>query len=107
MEALGRKGWDYVTDEGGGAFYGPKIDIKVKDALGRLARLVGSLPDWADLEAFLPPDLGTPTERRAALSSTLLASLEMARGGMVNLRQEEAFGPILVRRGDAAMDRGA
>ena len=35
MEALGRKGWDYVTDEGGGAFYGPKIDIKIQDALGR------------------------------------------------------------------------
>ena len=76
----------------------------VKDALSRLARLVGSLPDWADLEAFLPPDLGTPTERRAALSSTLLASLEMARGGAVQLRQEEAFGPILLRRGHAAPD---
>ena len=35
MEALGRTGWDYVTDEGGGAFYGPKIDIKIQDALGR------------------------------------------------------------------------
>jgi threonyl-tRNA synthetase len=30
VEALGRKGWDYVTDEGGGAFYGPKIDIKIQ-----------------------------------------------------------------------------
>jgi threonyl-tRNA synthetase len=26
---------DYEVDEGGGAFYGPKIDIKIKDALGR------------------------------------------------------------------------
>jgi threonyl-tRNA synthetase len=26
---------DYSVDEGGGAFYGPKIDIKIKDALGR------------------------------------------------------------------------
>jgi len=26
---------DYDIDEGGGAFYGPKIDIKIKDALGR------------------------------------------------------------------------
>ena len=25
----------YQVDEGGGAFYGPKIDIKIKDALGR------------------------------------------------------------------------
>ncbi|WP_008314086.1 threonine--tRNA ligase [Leptolyngbya sp. PCC 6406] len=35
-QALARKGWDYVTDEGGGAFYGPKIDIKIRDAIGRL-----------------------------------------------------------------------
>ena len=34
--ALKRKGWKYEVDEGGGAFYGPKIDLKIKDALGRL-----------------------------------------------------------------------
>ena len=36
MQALDSKGWAYVTDEGGGAFYGPKIDIKIRDAIGRL-----------------------------------------------------------------------
>ena len=70
----------------------------VRDALRRLADLVGTLPDWSTLERFLPDHLDSPTERRAALSSTLLASLEMARDGSVRLRQEEAFGPILVRR---------
>jgi len=34
-EALDLKGWDYGIDEGGGAFYGPKIDLKIKDAIGR------------------------------------------------------------------------
>jgi threonyl-tRNA synthetase len=33
--AIEREGLDYEMDEGGGAFYGPKIDLKVKDALGR------------------------------------------------------------------------
>jgi len=33
--SLQRSGLDYVVDEGGGAFYGPKIDLKVKDAIGR------------------------------------------------------------------------
>jgi segregation and condensation protein A len=77
----------------------------VQDALRRLSDLVGSLPDWTILEEFLPEHLDSPTERRAALSSTLLASLEMARGGAVRLRQEEAFGPILVRRGNAEGER--
>eukprot|EP00184_Porphyridium_aerugineum_P008179 CAMPEP_0184692708 /NCGR_PEP_ID=MMETSP0313-20130426/1067_1 /TAXON_ID=2792 /ORGANISM="Porphyridium aerugineum, Strain SAG 1380-2" /LENGTH=701 /DNA_ID=CAMNT_0027150557 /DNA_START=212 /DNA_END=2317 /DNA_ORIENTATION=- len=35
-EALTLKGWAYSVDEGGGAFYGPKIDIKIRDAIGRL-----------------------------------------------------------------------
>ncbi|MCL2335525.1 MAG: threonine--tRNA ligase, partial [Endomicrobia bacterium] len=35
-EALKKTGYDYEIDEGGGAFYGPKIDIKIKDAIGRL-----------------------------------------------------------------------
>jgi threonyl-tRNA synthetase len=35
-QALNQKGWPYITDTGGGAFYGPKIDIKIKDAIGRL-----------------------------------------------------------------------
>jgi len=33
--AIAREGLDYHLDEGGGAFYGPKIDLKIKDSLGR------------------------------------------------------------------------
>ena len=36
IEALDRKGWAYKIDEGGGAFYGPKIDLKIEDAIGRM-----------------------------------------------------------------------
>jgi len=35
QRALAAQGLPYQVDEGGGAFYGPKIDIKIKDALGR------------------------------------------------------------------------
>ncbi|MBI2485635.1 MAG: threonine--tRNA ligase [Deltaproteobacteria bacterium] len=34
-DALKAKGLNYEVDEGGGAFYGPKIDLKIKDVLGR------------------------------------------------------------------------
>lgn len=33
--AIKASGLDYEVDEGGGAFYGPKIDLKIKDAIGR------------------------------------------------------------------------
>jgi segregation and condensation protein A len=72
--------------------------FSVKDALARLHRLLGSLPDWSSLDAFLPDDLGAPQQRRAALASTLVAGLELARDGAARLRQEEPFGPILLGR---------
>ncbi|MBR1681539.1 threonine--tRNA ligase [bacterium] len=34
-EAMDRRGMEYDINEGDGAFYGPKIDFKVKDAIGR------------------------------------------------------------------------
>ncbi|MDY0019153.1 MAG: threonine--tRNA ligase, partial [Anaerolineae bacterium] len=35
LRAINEEGLEYKIDEGGGAFYGPKIDLKIKDALGR------------------------------------------------------------------------
>ena len=78
----------------------PTVSLwSVQEALARLASLMGSLPDWSTLDAYLPEGLGTPLERRGALASTLLAGLEMARGGAARLRQEAAFAPIEVQRG--------
>lgn len=34
-KAIETEGLEYEVDEGGGAFYGPKIDLKIKDAVGR------------------------------------------------------------------------
>ena len=74
----------------------------VQDALARLASLLGGVPNWASLERFLPDLPGSPIARRAAMASTLLASLEQARDGRLRLRQVDAFGPILVRAGAPA-----
>jgi segregation and condensation protein A len=75
----------------------------VQEALGRLTALVGQLPDWAMLLRFLPEGAMEggamePLERRAAVASTLIAALEAAKGGGIELRQERAFGPILLRQ---------
>ena len=55
IDALDRKGWSYKIDEGGGAFYGPKIDLKIEDAIGRMwqcstIQLDFNLPERFDLE---------------------------------------------------------
>jgi segregation and condensation protein A len=73
------------------------VYFSVQNALERLHRLVGSQPDWSSLEGFLPQGLGEGLPRRAALSATLVAGLEMTKGGHLQLRQERIFGPILVR----------
>ena len=78
----------------------------VKEALERVGSLLGSMPDWASLDQFLPDSLGGLLECRAALASTLLAGLELARGGAVRLRQEHEFGPILVRRVERKVEEG-
>lgn len=54
IEALERKGWPYKIDAGGGAFYGPKIDLKIEDAIGRMwqcstIQLDFNLPERFDL----------------------------------------------------------
>lgn len=75
----------------------PMVYFSVQEALARVTRLLGSQPDWASLEQFLPEDLGTGLPRWAAISATLIAGLEMAKHGQLDLRQDEKFGPILMR----------
>lgn len=74
----------------------------VADAMARLERMLGRMPGWTALEAFLPLAAVDPAQRRGALASTLLAGLELARGGVADLRQDKAFGPIFVRGGRGA-----
>ncbi len=73
----------------------------VQDAIKRLTASLGGMPGWERLEQFLPDHLSGQA-RRAALASTLVASLEMARSGALRLRQDSPYAPILLAnaRGD-------
>ena len=50
--AIVKEGLSYEIDEGGGAFYGPKIDLKIKDALGREWQLSTIQFDFNEPERF-------------------------------------------------------
>lgn len=76
--ALDASGRDYFVNEGDGAFYGPKIDIQVADALGRYFQLGTiqldfQLPDRFDLK-FTNQD--GEMERPVVIHRALLGSLE-------------------------------
>ena len=72
----------------------------VDDALGRLRRLLGEVPDWQTLASFLPRGLRGVLVRRSAVAAHFAAALEMTRQGRAEIRQGEAFGPIYVRQRD-------
>ncbi|GAC1481269.1 MAG: ScpA family protein [Acetobacteraceae bacterium] len=69
----------------------------VQEALALLGRMLGRTRQWTALDQFLSTLPRDPVQRRAAVASTLLAGLELARTGRADLRQDEQFGPILMR----------
>jgi len=72
------------------------------EALERMRGLLGTAMGWTDLVSFLPEGWAdAPHRRRAATAATFAASLELARGGGIELRQSAAFAPILIRPKEA------
>ncbi len=86
----------------------PSVFHSMDDALKRLTRFLGRVPDWRELTRFLPVEPGGEGLRRSALAATFAAALELARDGRVELRQDRAFGPIYLRSPPLAPEhRGA
>lgn len=71
------------------------------DALERLTGMLGRMADWQNLMNLLPHAIPAGIVSRSAIASTLLASLELARIGQMQIRQPQPFGPIYVRRAPA------
>jgi threonyl-tRNA synthetase len=83
--AMEERGLSYKVDEGGGAFYGPKIDIKWVDALGRewtgpTIQVDFNLPERFDV-TYIAED--GDRHRVAMIHRTLLGSMERFVGGLV------------------------
>ena len=69
----------------------------LKDAREVLMRMLGDLGDWAAFDRFLIDYLVPPGQRATALASSFAVSLELAREGVVELRQLEPFSPMFLR----------
>ena len=82
---LDRRGVEYEVDEGGGAFYGPKIDVNVVDAIGRewqggTFQLDFEMPERFGL-VYIGSD-NTP-HKAVVIHRTLLGSMERFVGGLI------------------------
>ncbi|HYD15111.1 MAG TPA: ScpA family protein [Hyphomicrobium sp.] len=78
----------------------------IKQARSRLESLVGqAVGDWVQLDLclqqFLPQ---VEAEEKTVVASSFGATLEMAREGMIELRQDEPFSPIYMRRREAGAE---
>src|SRR5574337_535473 len=75
----------YEIDEGGGAFYGPKIDIKIKDALGRLWQCSTVQFDFNEPERFGMTFIGVDNQqhRPYMIHRALLGSIERFFGMLI------------------------
>ncbi len=85
QRALTRQGIEFRIDEGGGAFYGPKIDIKFKDAIGRLwqgptIQLDFNLPERFELE-YTGPD--NKPHRPVMIHRAIYGTLERFTGNLI------------------------
>jgi threonyl-tRNA synthetase len=76
--ALKRLGLPYVVDEGGGAFYGPKIDVKLKDTLDRMWQCSTLQLDFNNPNRFDLKFINTEgqAEQPVMLHRALLGSIE-------------------------------
>nr|GMC88291.1 threonine--tRNA ligase, chloroplastic/mitochondrial 2 [Ipomoea batatas] len=84
-DALNDKGWTYQIDEGGGAFYGPKIDLKIEDALGRkwqcsTIQVDFNLPERFDMTYV---DSDQEKKRPILIHRAVLGSLERFFGVLI------------------------
>ncbi|CAH9135655.1 unnamed protein product [Cuscuta epithymum] len=85
QDALSVKGWSYQIDEGGGAFYGPKIDLKIEDALGRKWQCSTIQVDFNLPERFEMSYVDTDQEKKRPIliHRAVLGSLERFFGILI------------------------
>jgi segregation and condensation protein A len=70
----------------------------IKEAREMLEKQLGRMDDWGSFDHWLARYLMDKQLRPSVMASSFTASLELAREGVLEIRQEEAFQPIFLRR---------
>jgi segregation and condensation protein A len=69
----------------------------MEDALVRLQRMVGEVPEWTRLEKFLPKEFSQGKNARSGVAGTLAAAMELVREGVLEVQQLVPFGPVFIK----------
>jgi segregation and condensation protein A len=77
--------------------------FSMEESFARMKSMLGFMPQWSELNVFLPEEwedeMGShdPVVLRSAFASTFAATLEMAKQGGIEIRQDSRFGTIYLR----------
>ena len=72
------------------------------EAREALERLIGQAGDWSRLDEYLIAYLVEPAMRATVFASSLAATLELVREGVIEVHQQRAFAPIYLRKREVA-----
>jgi segregation and condensation protein A len=80
--------------------------MSTEDAYNRLSAMLGKLPRngntsiWAMMDSFIPQDLIDALLKKSSKASIFTATLEMAKQGQIEIRQDGLFKPVYLRAKD-------
>lgn len=69
----------------------------VDEAIQRITSMFGSIKEWTNLTNIIPKFGNNRTINKSSITSNFVASLELAKNGLVEIKQNEIFGNIFIR----------
>tara|TARA_Y100000590_G_scaffold91769_1_gene103693 strand:+ start:5302 stop:6060 length:759 start_codon:yes stop_codon:yes gene_type:complete len=71
--------------------------FSVEESIQRLKNIFGSIIEWTDFNKLIPKFVNKRLVNKSIVSSNFLASLELAKNGYIEVKQNEVFGNIFLR----------
>ena len=78
--------------------FAPRQVWSLAEAREALERMIGMSADWSRLDHYLLSYVVEPAMRATVMASSFASVLEMVREGAIDVHQDQAFGPIFLRK---------
>ena len=76
----------------------PRQVWSLAEAREALERMIGMSADWSRLDHYLLSYVVEPAMRATVMASSFASVLEMVREGAIDVHQDQAFGPLFLRK---------